>query len=98
MMIPNACFSIIFVKKTAMVIDEVDEVDLSLPEEIDTQFHAKGMWSPIELKILKNETELTYYTVRVKAFLTNSIWQQHLDGFIGISPCPAGLKDYSFAS
>lgn len=96
--IPNSCFSIIFVKKTAMVIDEVDEVDLSLPEEIDTRFYAKGIWAPIEVKIIKNETELTYYTIRLKAFLTNQVWQKHIDGFLGISPCPASLADYSFAS
>ena len=56
------------------------------------------MWAPIEIKILKNETDLTFYTIRVKAFLTNQAWEKHIDGFIGISPAPKGLADYSFAS
>lgn len=106
--VPNSCFSVLFVDTDLFKIESNATIDLSTdgiygdkgPEPHVPQI-ASGIWIPLNYSFRHVEgmsDSESVINVKVTTFATNerfSDWAT--EGFMGISPCHPVLKDYSFA-
>lgn len=101
MVVPNSCFSLIYASRQYRhLVQNKTKINVSLTEFGDDQVGSEfnGEWIPLNytVEILNDNGTLSYKTITVKTFVTNHeivIWH---NGVVGMSPCPAGLEEYSF--
>ena len=94
--IPNSCFTVLFLNQTLIPVKNESMLDLSLPEEFDQDYKVHGEWKDFtyRLGVVGGEE----FEITVKSFATNSERITHfIEGYMGLSPCPDGLQEYSAA-